>query len=73
MPSSEDDWIERPVMYHDVASLALALAAAGRAFAPDMRALLRRLLGAGVRVGAASLVEQQHHAHPDALNEGSSR
>ncbi|MEV7541570.1 MULTISPECIES: hypothetical protein [unclassified Streptomyces] len=58
-------------MNHDVASLALALAAAGRAFAPDVRALLRRLLGAGVRVGAASLVEQREAARPEALDEGS--
>ncbi|GAA0290023.1 hypothetical protein GCM10010302_30590 [Streptomyces polychromogenes] len=58
-------------MNHDVASLALALAAAGRAFAPDVRSLLRRLLGAGVRVGAASLVEQREAARPEALDEGS--
>jgi hypothetical protein len=42
---------------YDVASL-LALAAAVRAFAPDVQYLLRRLLSAGVRVGAASLVEK---------------
>lgn len=59
------------MMNHDVASLALALAAAGRAFAPDARALLRRLLGAGVRVGAASLVEKREAARPEALDEGS--
>ncbi|MFE2879607.1 hypothetical protein ACFXG6_33475 [Streptomyces roseus] len=59
------------MMNHDVASLTLALAAAGRAFAPDARALLRRLLGAGVRVGAASLVEQRDTARPEALDEGS--
>ncbi|AXE27936.1 hypothetical protein C0216_31040 (plasmid) [Streptomyces globosus] len=58
-------------MNHDVASLALALAAAGRAFAPDARALMRRLLGAGVRVGAASLVEQREAARPEALDDGS--
>ncbi|MCX5071026.1 hypothetical protein OHA84_36340 [Streptomyces sp. NBC_00513] len=58
-------------MNHDVASLALALAAAGRAFAPDVRALMRRLLGAGVRVGAASLVEQRDLSRPEALDEGS--
>ncbi|WP_331747248.1 hypothetical protein OG365_40105 (plasmid) [Streptomyces sp. NBC_00853] len=58
-------------MNHDVASLALALAAAGRAFAPDVRALLRRLLGVGVRVGAASLFEQRDLAHTDSLDEGS--
>lgn len=59
------------MMNHDVASLALALAAAGRAFAPDVRALMRRLLGAGVRVGAASLVEQRDLSRPEALDEGS--
>lgn len=42
----------------DVASLTLASAAAARAFAPDVRAGVRRLLGAGVRVGAETLLAQ---------------
>ncbi|MGW2814079.1 hypothetical protein [Streptomyces sp. NPDC001415] len=46
-------------MKYDVASLLLASAAAARSYAPDVRSVLRRLLGAGVRVGAATLMEQQ--------------
>ncbi|MEU5951237.1 hypothetical protein ACWGII_28715 [Streptomyces sp. NPDC054855] len=59
----------------DVASLVLASAAAARAFAPDVRSGLRRLLGAGVRVGAATLIEQQPAARPTAagLDEGGRR
>ena len=59
----------------DVASLVLASIAAARAFAPDVRSGLRRLLGAGVRVGAATLIEQRPGAHPEAagLDERSRR
>ncbi|KOU34889.1 MULTISPECIES: hypothetical protein [unclassified Streptomyces] len=46
-------------MNYDVASFLLASAAAARAYAPDARSALRRLLGAGVRVGAATLIERQ--------------
>ncbi|MER5886992.1 hypothetical protein ABT160_24475 [Streptomyces sp. NPDC001941] len=56
----------------DTASFLLALAAAGRAYAPDVRSVLRRLLGAGVRVGAAALTEHTAH-HPAALDEGERR
>ncbi|MGW7369476.1 hypothetical protein ACWGI8_40180 [Streptomyces sp. NPDC054841] len=51
----------------DEAALVLAIAAAARAYAPDVRAFTRRLLGAGVRVGAASLIEQRHPTCPPAL------
>jgi hypothetical protein len=65
------------VTLDDVASLVLASAAAARAFAPDIRCGLRRLLGAGVRLGAASLIEQQPSAArpevPGRLDEGGSR
>ena len=55
------------VTLDDVASLVLASAAAARAFAPDVRAGMRRLLGAGVRLGAESLIAQhQPAARPDA-------
>lgn len=57
----------------DVAGLVLASAAAARAFAPDVRSGLRRLLGAGVRVGAATLIERQESAarpEPTGLDEG---
>ncbi|MFF1834502.1 hypothetical protein ACFVXE_09910 [Streptomyces sp. NPDC058231] len=37
----------------------LVLATAVRVFAPDLRYLTRRLLRAGVRVGAAALVEDR--------------
>ncbi|MEU8727644.1 hypothetical protein [Streptomyces antimycoticus] len=61
-------------MTYDVAGFVLAAAAAVRVFAPDVAAVLRRLLGAGVRVGAATLMEQQRPAdHSSALNEGDSR
>ncbi|MFI2207635.1 hypothetical protein ACH47Z_44740 [Streptomyces sp. NPDC020192] len=46
----------------DVASLVLASAAAARAYAPDVRAGVRRLLGAGVRVGAETLLAQHRPA-----------
>ncbi|MEU8825051.1 hypothetical protein [Streptomyces sp. NPDC048636] len=45
-------------MTHDAANSALALAIALRVFIPDALALARRLLGAGVRVGAAVLMER---------------
>jgi len=41
------------------AGFVLALAAAARSFAPDVWFLVRRLLGAGVRLGALVLAEQQ--------------
>jgi hypothetical protein len=50
----------------DDAGLLLALAAAARAYAPDVRTLMRRLLGAGVRVGAATLMERHHPTPPAA-------
>lgn len=54
-------------MKFDEAALVLASAAAARAYASDVRALMRRLLGAGVRVGAASLIERRHPTLPTAL------
>lgn len=55
------------VTLDDVASLVLASAAAARAFAPDVRAGMRRLLRAGVRLGAESLIAQHQPAvRPDA-------
>jgi hypothetical protein len=47
------------VTLDDAASLVLASAAAARAFTPDVRSGVRRLLGAGVRLGAESLIAQQ--------------
>ncbi|WP_330460421.1 hypothetical protein OIB37_28225 [Streptomyces sp. NBC_00820] len=44
----------------NVVSLVLASSAVARAYAPDLRAGLRRLLGAGVRLGAESLIAQHH-------------
>ncbi|MEU3619812.1 hypothetical protein ABZ725_47135 [Streptomyces sp. NPDC006872] len=49
-------------MNYDVVSLVLAFAAAARSFAPDVWFLVRRLLGAGVRIGASTLIEQQPHS-----------
>ncbi|GAA2497128.1 hypothetical protein AB0N07_31495 [Streptomyces sp. NPDC051172] len=46
-------------MNYDVVSLVLAFAAVARSYAPDVWFLVRRLLGAGVRVGALALSEQQ--------------
>jgi hypothetical protein len=43
---------------HDVANSVLASAIALRVFTPDAMTLARRLLGAGVRVGAAALMER---------------
>ncbi|MFE4698852.1 hypothetical protein ACFRIC_17470 [Streptomyces sp. NPDC056738] len=65
-------------MDYDVAGFTLAFAAAARSFAPDVWFLVRRLLGAGVRLGAQALVEQQPPspaAQPDAasLDEGGRR
>ncbi|MBL1098288.1 hypothetical protein [Streptomyces coffeae] len=45
-------------MTHEVANSAPASAIALRVFIPDAMALARRLLGAGVRVGAAALMER---------------
>ncbi|MCO8308791.1 MULTISPECIES: hypothetical protein [Streptomyces] len=44
---------------HDVANSVLASAIALRVFTPDAMALARRLLGAGVRLGAAALTESR--------------
>lgn len=46
-------------MDYDVAGFVLALAAAARSFAPDVWFLVRRLLGAGVRIGADALIEHR--------------
>ncbi|WP_432040426.1 hypothetical protein [Streptomyces cucumeris] len=46
-------------MTHEVANSALVAALALRVFTPDAMALVRRLLGAGVRVGAAALMERR--------------
>ncbi|MFE4368302.1 hypothetical protein ACFRMN_08640 [Streptomyces sp. NPDC056835] len=50
---------------NDVFAL-LVLATAVRVFASDLRHLTRRLLRAGVRVGAAALIEDRHHGAPRA-------
>ncbi|MEV6420973.1 hypothetical protein [Streptomyces sp. NPDC051662] len=50
---------------NDVFAL-LVLATAVRVFASDLRYLTRRLLRAGVRVGAAALIEDRHHGAPRA-------
>ncbi|MEU6241788.1 hypothetical protein [Streptomyces sp. NPDC047024] len=59
----------------DGASLVLASVAAARAYAPDLRAGLRRLLGAGVRLGAESLMSQCSTpvARPDAARRDDTR
>lgn len=55
----------------DVASLVSASAAAARAFALGVRAGLRSLLSAGVRLGAETLIaEHQTAARPDAARRG---
>jgi hypothetical protein len=46
-------------MDNDVARSVLVLAIALRVFTPDVRSLLRWLLGTGVRVGVACLNERQ--------------
>ncbi|MER6145181.1 hypothetical protein ABT174_35035 [Streptomyces sparsogenes] len=46
-------------MTHDLANSVLATAVALRVFTPDAMALARRLLGAGVRVGVAALLERR--------------
>ncbi|MFF1724541.1 hypothetical protein [Streptomyces sviceus] len=50
-------------MSYDVVSLVLATSAAARSYAPDVWFLVRRLLGAGVRIGANALSEPHPH-HP---------
>ncbi|PVE11113.1 hypothetical protein OIE62_36990 [Streptomyces scopuliridis] len=50
---------------NDVFAL-LVLATAVRVFASDLRYLTRRLLRAGVRVGAAALIEDHHRGAPRA-------
>ncbi|MEU0278688.1 hypothetical protein ACIOGX_02540 [Streptomyces sp. NPDC088147] len=50
---------------NDVFAL-LVLATAARVFASDLRYLTRRLLRAGVRVGAAALIEDRHRGAPRA-------
>ncbi|MCX5088891.1 hypothetical protein OOK36_08270 [Streptomyces sp. NBC_00365] len=60
----------------DAVSLVLALSAAARSFAPDVWFLVRRLLGAGVRIGAATLIDQQPPPSPSttaSLDEGGRR
>ncbi|MGX1913564.1 hypothetical protein ACWIID_32695 [Streptomyces phaeochromogenes] len=52
-------------MTHDVANSVLASVIALRVFAPDAVALVRRMLGAGVRVGAAALMERRGGAPPN--------
>lgn len=49
---------------NDPASIALAISmiTALRVFAPAAQALLRRLLGTTVRIGAESLAERRRHA-----------
>ncbi|TLS45686.1 hypothetical protein FE633_13010 [Streptomyces montanus] len=51
-------------MTHDVANSVLASVIALRVFAPDVVALVRRMLGAGVRVGAAALMERRTGTPP---------
>ncbi|MDO0937573.1 hypothetical protein QQY66_39800 [Streptomyces sp. DG2A-72] len=63
-------------MNYEVVSLVLATSAAARSFAPDVWFLVRRLLGAGVRIGATALSEQQTQppaATPASWNEGGHR
>ncbi|MET9800192.1 hypothetical protein [Streptomyces sp. NPDC006368] len=64
-------------MNYDVAGFLLALAAAARAFAPDVWFLVRRVLSAGVRVGAATLMERRQppmaHRSAAPLDEGGHR
>ncbi|WP_143639883.1 hypothetical protein [Streptomyces sp. 1-11] len=55
------------VTLDDVASLVLASAAAARAYAPDACAGVRRLLGAGVRVGTQTLLEEQLSIRTEAI------
>lgn len=51
-------------MNHDVAWHAVTAAALLRVFVPDVRIALRRLAGAGVRIGAAEIRERTYPAHP---------
>lgn len=65
-------------MNYDVVSLVLAFAAAARSYAPDVWFLVRRLLGAGVRIGASALIERQPHSpaapsNPASLDDGGCR
>lgn len=48
---------------HDLL-IALVLVTALRVFAPDARALTRRLLSAGVRIGAAELLVENQEVNP---------
>ncbi|MDV5143168.1 hypothetical protein R1T08_02280 [Streptomyces sp. SBC-4] len=48
---------------HDLL-IALVLVTALRVFAPDARALTRRLLSAGVRIGAAELLAENQEVTP---------
>lgn len=52
-------------MNYDVAVTLLTVAVAVRVFAADVRTLLRRLLGAGVRVGAAHLASEMRPPETD--------
>ncbi|WP_165983848.1 hypothetical protein [Streptomyces sp. YIM 98790] len=47
-------------MSHDSVNSVLVLAIALRVLAPDARALVRWVLGVGVRVGADALAERRH-------------
>ncbi|WP_328557541.1 MULTISPECIES: hypothetical protein [unclassified Streptomyces] len=65
-------------MNYDVVSHVLAFAAVARSYAPDVWFLVRRLLGAGVRIGVSTLIEQQPHSPaapsaPASLNDDGSR
>ncbi|MDJ0343382.1 hypothetical protein QMK19_19520 [Streptomyces sp. H10-C2] len=55
-------------MNHDVAWHAVTAAALLRVFVPDVRICLRRLAGAGVRIGAAELREQSRSLPPNPQN-----
>ncbi|MFC9734313.1 hypothetical protein ACFWGM_33760 [Streptomyces roseolus] len=46
---------------HDLL-IALVVITALRVFTPDVRALTRRLLSAGVRIGATELMGEDHNA-----------
>lgn len=47
-------------MYPPSAETVLAAAAAARVFGPDIRKIIRRVLAAGVRLGASELVQARN-------------
>jgi hypothetical protein len=49
--------------------LVLAAAAAGRAFGPDVRRALRRILAAGVRLGAVELTRSSRSNRPGSMDQ----